>query len=108
MHYYRIQHDQAKSAIFTDFNLDFSFSPSSTPPPNTALPEAPTVTHLSPSPSTGLHHIGGLDISFREDGLGDGTEAIAVLAVLSYPSLQVRPSLLQLSICTNPRSTPKS
>lgn len=35
----------------------------------------------------GLSVVGGLDISFREDGNGD--EGIAVLAVLSFPQLKV-------------------
>lgn len=36
----------------------------------------------------GLSVVGGLDISFREDGKGE--EGIAVLAVLSFPELKVR------------------
>jgi deoxyinosine 3'endonuclease (endonuclease V) len=35
--------------------------------------------------------IGGFDISFREDGAGE--EGVAVLALLSFPELEVSPSL---------------
>lgn len=40
----------------------------------------------------GLSVVGGLDISFREDGTGE--EGIAVLAVLSFPQLRVSLSAL--------------
>jgi len=38
----------------------------------------------------GLDTVAGVDISFRDR---NGDEGVAVLAVLSYPELKVRPSL---------------
>jgi hypothetical protein len=93
----REQHRLRSLAVFEDTTNDFSVSASS----NIALPESaddydvPVVHHedVDSIRVHGLHTIAGLDISFRENG--DGSEGIATLAVLSYPSLKVHSFHLQ-------------
>ncbi|KAM0752404.1 hypothetical protein T439DRAFT_355256 [Meredithblackwellia eburnea MCA 4105] len=91
-----VQRQQASSAFFCDSKLSFSTkrSPESSleTPEELKDPLHPVVRHLS-SPTVlssldGLKVVGGLDISFREEG-GDGNDAIAVLAVLSWPDMKL-------------------
>lgn len=64
----REQLEQAKSANFNDTLL---------------FPD----TIDSETQIEGLNYVGGLDISFRENG--EGAEGIATLAVLSFPHFEV-------------------
>lgn len=77
---------QASRATYLD-QLDFSISSSATP----SLVQDPStdvkVYHEQSEPLTveGLRYVGGLDISFSNDG----NDGIATLVVLSFPELQV-------------------
>jgi hypothetical protein len=75
-------------AIFDDANL--SFAAPALHVPTSCLPEErlhPTAhsLHVEAGDFTGLHIVGGLDISTGKDG----NTAIASLAVLSFPDLTV-------------------
>ncbi|ORY92399.1 endonuclease V-domain-containing protein [Leucosporidium creatinivorum] len=107
----RIQHEQATSAIFHDAALSFSLRP---PSLNSAdalyFSDAtvveqdlwkPQVHHAELQQVEGLSVVGGLDISFREDGTGE--EGIAVLAVLSFPQLRL---ITKISRVISLRETP--
>lgn len=89
------QHRQSSAAMFYDHDLSFTLpAPSSSTAGNAPLdPLRPPVHHevvldAVALNAEGLDFVGGLDISFREDGSGD--EGIATLAVLSWPDLKVR------------------
>lgn len=92
---------QASAAIFRDDDLAFSFIHACTTGPakhNASVedPARPFVFTITPADGAtqGLRFVGGLDVSFREDGQGDGDDGIATLAVLSWPDLKVGPSEL--------------
>ncbi|BGO99437.1 hypothetical protein NBRC10513v2_003534 [Rhodotorula toruloides] len=83
------QRRQASLAVFRD-SSDLSFAVPAVParalPP--LYPDAPPVyrEELNELHFEGLEVVAGLDISFRD---GSGDEGIAVLAVLSFPSLKL-------------------
>lgn len=87
----REQLRQASAAIFWDNDLSFASPSLPSARPAHFTPLRPPVHHESETPLdfAGLSVVGGLDISFREDGTGE--EGVAVLAVLSFPGLKVRP-----------------
>ena len=94
----RIQTEQAGRAIFEDSipELSFTLRPLDSTP-NELGPASlnssalefsqPVVRRARPTLIEGLSVVGGLDISFREDG--NGEEGIAVLAILSFPEMKV-------------------
>ncbi|BGP15927.1 hypothetical protein JCM10213_003643 [Rhodosporidiobolus nylandii] len=93
---------QASLAVFNDDRLSFAVhaAPAATLP--SAHPDAPVVYRedLSALRFEGLHTVGGLDISFPD---ASGDEGIAVLAVLSFPNLQLLHTLTRrISLSSTP------
>jgi hypothetical protein len=96
----REQHRQASSAIFDDSDLPFTLTQSEPAFLSLAAEGAddetidcPRVRRAPTLKVSGLLYVGGVDISFREGDSqrpGGEEDAVAVLAVLSWPDLKVR------------------
>ena len=103
------QLDLASRAIFVDSDLTFQVNASE--PHHIDAPELdfcqPRVSHAIDE-VTGLTCVGGLDISFVPASYGRNNEAIATLAVLDFPKLDVRAASNVIDVANLPHASRSS